>query len=202
MLVAIEGMTNAGKSTTCGAVAALLRSDGVPCVELKDLVVRDPISTRLKSITNPAGFADELDANTELMLYAGHLSRKAHLLSRVSADAPDAIVIADRWSLSVSAFFVHVRGLPPEVVAGVTAFASRGIEPDVTVFLDVSLSTTLERSALSPFSRKDIGLESYWTALRAGYLDGLKESPGRTEVFSSDREDPRTLARRIVRVVL
>jgi dTMP kinase len=62
------------------------------------------------------------------------------------------LVITDRFSLSSLAYQGHGRGLPLDEVRRICAFAAQGLEPDLTIVLDVPLEESESR-------RKDRGAD-------------------------------------------
>ena len=135
--VVLEGPEGAGKSTLAHALLARAREAGVPVTP-----VREPGGT-------PAGEAARrilldakhpVGAEAELFLV---LAARAELVRHVIRPALDAghLVLADRFELSTHAYQVAGRGLPADTVATANRLATGGLEPDLTLVLDVASGT-------------------------------------------------------------
>ena len=78
----------------------------------------------------------EIPAETELMLM---LAARAAFVRQVvrPALAQGGVVLADRFSLSTLAYQGYGRGLDLDQVRSLDAFARNGVEPDLTLLLDL-----------------------------------------------------------------
>jgi dTMP kinase len=129
----VEGPDGAGKSTLVAALAARLRAAGVDPV-----LVREPGGTpaaeHIRDAILEAG--GRFEPSTELLFIA---AARAHVVESIirPALAADRVVLSDRYALSTDAYQRAGRGLPAEVVRTVNACATGGLEPDLTVVLDV-----------------------------------------------------------------
>jgi dTMP kinase len=142
VFIALEGPEGAGKSTQVGLLAAWLSERG-----------RDPVVTREPGGT-PVGEAvrrvlleaDDITAAAELMLM---LAARASLVERVirPALAAGRVVVTDRFHLSTLAYQGYGRGLPLTEVEAMNRFATGGLEPDVTILLELDAATGAARQA-------------------------------------------------------
>lgn len=141
LFVVVEGPEGAGKSTLVRALAARLLAEGREVVP-----VREPGGTPVAEAARKVVLKspDEMTPEAELFLF--HAAR-ADLVARVIRPALEAgqIVLADRFALSTFAYQVAGRGLPQAAVAAVVALATGGLEPDLTLVLDVPLTVGRER---------------------------------------------------------
>ncbi len=130
----VEGPDGAGKSTLVSALAARLREAGI-----EPVLVREPGGTpaaeRIREAILEAG--GQFEAETELLFIA---AARAHVVESVirPALALDRVVLSDRYALSTDAYQGAGRGIPADVVHTVNACATRGLQPDLTIILDVS----------------------------------------------------------------
>ena len=133
LFVVLEGPEGSGKSTLTAPLADRMRACGVDPV-----VVREPGGTRAGEIAREALLDPEhpVSALTELFLF---LAARAELVSMVIAPALAAgrVVLSDRFVLSTDAYQMAGRGIPPEVVNPANRAASGGLEPDLTLILDL-----------------------------------------------------------------
>ncbi len=133
LFLVLEGPEGSGKSTLAVRLAERMRDCGVDPV-----VVREPGGTRAGEIARQALLDPDhpVSALTELFLY---LAARAELVSTVIAPALAAgrVVLSDRFVLSTEAYQMTGRGLTPDVVKPANAAASGGLEPDLTLILDL-----------------------------------------------------------------
>ena len=149
-LVVLEGIDGCGKSTQLQALAAWLPQSGLmpPGAEL--LVTREPGGTPLGQALRqlllhpPAGAAPHSTA--ELLLYAA--DRAQHVQQRLEpALAAGHWVLSDRYSGSTAAYQGHGRGLSLELIAQLEQIATGGLQPDLTLWLDLPLAEATRRRA-------------------------------------------------------
>lgn len=142
ILLVVDGPEGAGKSTQVARIGALLEGRGSEHVEL-----REPGGTalgdRIRSILlDPS---TEMTARAEAALF---MASRAELVSEVvrPALARGAVVTLDRFFLSTYAYQVHGRGLPEAQVREANALAVDGLVPDLTILLQLSFETGLQRA--------------------------------------------------------
>lgn len=132
VFIAIEGPEGAGKSTQVGLLADWLRGRG-----RDPLVTREPGGTPVaEEVRRVLLDSDRLSARTELLLM---LASRSTLVEEVIRPALDAgrVVVTDRFHLSTLAYQGYGRELPLDDVVRMNRFATGGLEPDLTVLLDV-----------------------------------------------------------------
>lgn len=131
----MEGVSGVGKSTCSRALRDALRERGQSVVLLDDLLATDEVALAIRSITHDVTDRYAVPAVEELLLYSARLARKASIVRRLHADKPGMVVVADRYSVSVLAYSVHVRGVAAPAALAVVALAARGVAADLTVLL-------------------------------------------------------------------
>jgi dTMP kinase len=164
----LEGPEGAGKSTLAAALTARARSTGSTVV-----AVREPGGTTAAE----AARAIVLDhthatgAEAELLLM---LAARADLVRKVIRPALEAgsLVIADRFDLSTRAYQVAGRGLPADLVAAANRVATGGLEPDLTLVLDVTPEVGRARQAAAGKVRDRMEAEGtdFHARVAAAYL--------------------------------
>lgn len=140
VFVAIEGPEGAGKSTQVGLLEEWLRSRGQD-----PLVTREPGGTPVaEEVRRILLESDRLSARTELLLM---LASRSALVEEVIRPALEAgrVVITDRFHLSTLAYQGYGRELPFDDVVRMNRFATGGLEPDLTVLLDVEPEVGVSR---------------------------------------------------------
>ena len=142
MFIVLEGAEGSGKSTQARLLGERLAAHGVAHV-----VTREPGGTSVgEEIRAILLHGADIPAETELLLM--NAARAVFVQDVVKpALARGDVVIADRFWLSSMAYQGHGRGLPLETVRDICSFAAQGVEPDVTIVLDVSQEISEQRRA-------------------------------------------------------
>jgi dTMP kinase len=138
VLITVEGLDGAGKTTL---IAGLSRSLGAT-------VLREPggveLSERIRALV--ADPALHVDPRAEALLYA---AARAQLVAEKLKPLLDdgTLVILDRFVDSSLAYQGGGRELGVEAIRSLNAFATHGVEPDVTLLLRIDPSVGLARIA-------------------------------------------------------
>jgi dTMP kinase len=162
--IVFEGGNGAGKSTLIALVADRLREIGAEVV-----TVREPGGTR-------AGERIRELLHQPLTHWAeafAFLLARAQLVSEVIRPALDrgATVLCDRFAASTLAYQGYARGLELAALRAANAAATDGLEPNLTVFLDIDPAAGLARKHGEGEAIRT-GLESleFHRRVREGYL--------------------------------
>uniref|UniRef100_UPI0028B1D0C2 dTMP kinase n=1 Tax=Carnobacterium sp. TaxID=48221 RepID=UPI0028B1D0C2 len=179
--ITIEGPDGAGKTSVIQALLPKLEQ------ALKQTIVatREPGGSRIAEeirelILNPEN--TEMDVRTEALLYAA--GRRQHLVEKIiPALEAGEIVICDRFVDSSLAYQGVARGIGVEQVAAINQFATDGLTPDMTLYLDVEADVGLARINKNKVNRQFDRLDqedlSFHQQVRSAYLDLLKQNPER-----------------------
>ena len=143
LFVAFEGVEGVGKSTQAQLLAQRIRSE----LNREAVLTREPGGTPLAEELRKLVLVnanEPIDARTEALIMAA--ARASHVSQLVLPSIRnECFVICDRFAGSYLAYQGYGRGLDLEVLKIVTHFASSGIEPDLTFFLDLDPRLALER---------------------------------------------------------
>ena len=167
-LIAFEGGEGSGKSTQAARLAerigAVLTREpgGTPLGEtLRDVVLHHPV--------------DNFDARAETLVMLA--ARAQHMAEVVGpAQNNNRTVICDRFSHSTLAYQGYGRGLDLADLRRMCSWASRGIWPDVVVFLDVSPEVGRARMA-RPADRLEGAGTEFHARVHAGFVEMAREDP-------------------------
>ena len=194
--ITLDGLDGSGKTLQQARLAAWLRDRGIDVV-----TCRDPGSTATGDAVR-AILLDRHDlalaATTEMLLY---MAARAQLVAEVVRPALErgSWVVSDRYLLANVVYQGHAGGLEPDVVRSVGAIATGGLAPDLTLLLDVDLTTAARRLA-RPLDRLERRGEDYRSRVRAGYLAEARNDPGRIVVVDAT-DGPDVVADRIRTIV-
>lgn len=142
LFIVFEGIEGSGKSTQARMLADALTTRGVPCV-----LTREPGGTPTgEAIREILLNGVEIPAAAELLLMCA--ARASHVTDVIRpALAAGAIVISDRYELSTFAYQGAGRTLDMADVRAVSRVATGGLEPDLTIVVDVPLEVGAARRA-------------------------------------------------------
>jgi dTMP kinase len=99
------------------------------------------------------------------------------------------IVVSDRYYDSTLAYQGYGRGLDLEMLRAITAFATGGLKPDLTLYLDIAPEEGLERRQANgeEWNRLDAETLDFHRRVRAGYMELIAREPARWAVIDAAR---------------
>ncbi len=191
LFVVFEGGDGVGKSTQVGLLADWARARGrevVVTFEPGDTAVGKEVR---RIVLDPA--TGDLAPRAEALLYAAD---KAHHVATVvtPALARGAIVICDRYVDSMIAYQGAGRVLNVREIAGVARWATEGLEPDLTVLLDLDPAEAV--ATKEDPDRLEAAGDDFHQRARQHFLALAQAEPERYLVLPA-RESRRVLANRI-----
>lgn len=150
--ITLEGIEGAGKSTLALALCDALQARGL-CVVLTREPGGTPLAERLRDIVLTRG-EERLSAEAEtLIMFA---SRAVHLDNLVRpALARGDWVICDRFTDATRAYQGGGRGVSAEFIEQLARTVHAGLEPDLTLLLDLPVEEGLRRAARRRADRGD-----------------------------------------------
>jgi dTMP kinase len=178
LFITIEGPDGAGKTSVVNELfprIQLIAKRGI-------VKTREPGGVKIaekirKIILDPRN--EEMDDRTEALLYAA--ARRQHLVEVIMpALNAGKIVICDRFVDSSLAYQGAGRRIGIPEIAKINEFATEGLKPDFTLYLDVDSDTGLKRIENSRHGEADrLEIESleFHQRVRHAYLKLAEEDP-------------------------
>ena len=186
MFVTFEGSEGSGKSTQIALLAGYLRGRGH-----RVLTTREPGGTRIGEQVRVClhDIANELMTSAaEVLLYS---ASRAQLVEEVirPALAQNKIVLSDRYADSTLAYQGYGRHLDLETLTTITQFATGGLRPDLSFFLDVDVREGLARRSTGgdELNRMDLQALAFYDRVREGYLEMILVEPDRWLIVDANR---------------
>lgn len=178
--VSLDGLDGTGKSTQCRLLADWLRGRGLAVTECTD-----PGGTAVGGVVRELllHHRAELALRCEALLF---MASRAQLVAEVIRPALDArrAVVCDRFTLANVVYQGHAGGLDPRQLGDLGRFATGGLEPDLTLVLDLAPEAALARRRRPPdrVESRDAG---YQARVREGFLAEARLRPGRIRVIDA-----------------
>ena len=186
MFITLEGPEGAGKTTQLRPLADFLRGCGYDVVTTREpggTAIGDQIRHVLHDTVNVA-----MSPTAEVLLYA---ASRAQLVAEViqPALAAGRVVLCDRYSDSTMAYQGYGRGLDRDALATLTAIATGGLRPDLTLLLDLDVERGLarRRDEGEEMNRLDLEAIEFHRRVRAGYLALAAAEPARWQIIDASR---------------
>ena len=181
MLITVEGLDGAGKTTLIAGLARALEDRGESV-----LVLREPggveVSERIRDLLADSGL--EIDPRAEALLYA---AARAQLVAEELRPLLErgTTVLLDRFVDSSLAYQGAGRRLGVEEIRALNAFGTGGLEPDRTLLLRIDPSAGLARIAGRPADRLEQAGSEFFSAVAAAYDELAAAEPERFVVIDA-----------------
>lgn len=189
--IVFEGGDGSGKSTQANSLLRRLRRRGI-----KALRTHEPGGTPLgQSLRRLLKSGEPMTPVSELMLFE---AARAQLVEQVIKPflSQGGVVIADRFTSSTMAYQGYGRGLDRELIERLNREATGGLEPDLTVLLDLPVETALARKGGGAADTFDDAPVDFHRKIRRGYSALSAADPGGWLVLDGQRP-PEELSRDI-----
>ena len=167
VFLSLEGMDGCGKTTQREALVEYLTKRGWDVA-----VTREPggddVAEKIRAIILDAANT-EMTAETEAYLYAA--SRAQNVRTRIlPALADGKAVVCDRFVDSSIAYQGGGRDLGEDCIAGLNRLATGGLEPDITVFLDLNPEESIRRRLVAGEpDRLEREKSAFWKRVYSAY---------------------------------
>jgi dTMP kinase len=188
LFITFEGPEGSGKTTQIERLRDYLEKEGHTV-----LATREPGGTNIGEqiraiLLNPQN-TEMLPASEALLFSAA----RAQIVSQVIRPhlAQGGIVLCDRYADSTLAYQGYGHGLDLEMLHTITALATEGLKPDLTVYLDIGVEEGLRRKLAAhkegqaEWNRLDQQEAAFHRRVREGYLQMAAREPDRWLVIDA-----------------
>jgi dTMP kinase len=183
MLLAFEGGEGAGKSTQARLLAIWLREQGFDVVSTHEPGATK-IGMRLRALLLDTAHTG-MSSRAEALMYAADRAEHVSAVIRPALER-GAIVVTDRYVDSSLAYQGAGRRLPVREIANLNKWATGGLDPDLTILLDLSPVAGLGRRERSA-DRLEAEPADFHQRVRAGFLALADAEPQRYLVLDATR---------------
>jgi dTMP kinase len=188
LFITFEGPDGSGKTTQAQLLYEYLQERGYPVFLTREpggTSIGDQIREVLHSLENT-----EMLPQTEILLYS---ASRAQLVGQIIRPhlARGEIVLCDRYADSTLAYQGYGHGLDLQVLQAITTFATGGLKPDLTIYLDIDVEEGLRRKLAAhrdreaEWNRMDQQELAFHRRVRKGYLQMAAAEPERWVVIGA-----------------
>lgn len=168
----LEGIDGCGKTTQLEALAAWLPGSGLLPPGARLLTTREPGGTglgrALRELLLHAPAPQAPCPEAELLLYAADRAQHVQTVILPALQAGDW-VLSDRYAGSTAAYQGHGRGLDRGLIAQLEAIATAGLQPDLTLWLELPLEQSLLRRRQRQADRIEAAGTAFLARVAAGF---------------------------------
>lgn len=183
--ITVEGPDGAGKTTQAESLADHLRQRG-----LDVLLTREPGGTwlgeRLRDLLLArTGSTAATDPLTDALLF--NAARRQLVVEVIRpALATGRTVVCARYADSTLAYQGYGAGVPLDRLSALASVATDGLQPDLTVLLDLPVEAGLRRKAPGDVTRFEAEFDvEFHRRVRDGFLALAAASPGRFAIVDA-----------------
>ncbi|GAB4545382.1 MAG: dTMP kinase [Anaerolineae bacterium] len=197
LFITFEGPDGSGKTTQIELLAERLRALGHDV-----LITREPggtpIGDQIRAVVHDVKNV-EMTRQTEFLLYSASRAQLVRQVIRPHLER-GGTVLCDRFADSSMAYQGYGRQLDLETIDYITRFATGGLVPDLTIYLDLPVEVGLQRKQAAhtsqggEWNRLDQQTLDFHQRVRQGYLNMAKAEPGRWLVVDATQSIPDTQA--------
>ena len=197
MFITFEGIDGCGKTTQIKFLAEYLDQKGI-----KNVMLREPggvkISEEIRTLLLDAH--EKIEPITELMLFSAARAQLVETLLKPKL-AAGISVLCDRFYDSTTAYQGFGRGLDVAMIDNINKAATGGLEPDLTIFLDISVAESKNRTCRQIADRIEQSGDNFFERVRAGFIALSEKYPNRVKRINVEGEDVESVRNQIVVVV-
>ena len=180
MFITFEGIEHCGKTTQSRLIADRLRNTRRSVVLTRE-PGGTPFGTAIRELVLQPS-TDPIDTTAELLLFAA--DRAQHVRTLIQPALADGkVVISDRFHDSTRAYQGYGRGIDMDTIDRAISLATGGLEPDLTILMDVDVETSRARAEAND-DRIEQDSNAFFDRVRHGFLEIARNSASRIIVVN------------------
>ena len=195
--ITFEGSEGCGKSTQSCMLYEYLKAKGKRVIYLREPGATK-ISEKIRDILLDAK-NQKMRQECEMLLY---MAARAQIVGEIIKPAllKGKIVICDRFLDSTLAYQGYGLGMDKDFIKSVGRFATEGIKPDLTIFLDLPVKIGLKHRK-DASDRIELRPVTYHERVRNGYLKLAASEPERIKIVKveTDKNTTQSKIREVVK---
>ena len=190
--IVFEGIEGSGKSYLSKKLYKKIKKMGLPAI-----LTREPGGTKAAEVIRKIILKDyfrsspkeEFDRYTDTLLYLA--ARNEHIVNKIRpAISKKKIVICDRFIDSTFAYQVFGKGVKKQLIDSVHKYILRGIKPNLTFVLKVTMSKALSRlKKRKKKNRYDKFSKKFYMNAQKGFVKIAKRNRNRYYVFDNSKDN-------------
>lgn len=180
LFITLEGIDGVGKSTQASILEEYLRNQGHSVLHTFE-PGGTAVGSRIRAMLLDPDHG-ELHSMTEILLYAADRAQHVNEIM-LPALKKGKIVLCERFIDSSVAYQGYGLGMEIEAIKAINYWASGGVKPDVTVYLDGDPREFLSKTKGDRIERRTL---DYYARVRNGFLSIAAEEPERVKVVSAE----------------
>jgi len=206
MFITFEGIEGSGKTTQIELLVPVLQASGYHCVFTREPGATE-IGNKIRAILLDATHTNMLPL-TELLLYEADRAQHVHEVIKPALTA-NKVVVSDRFFDATTVYQGYARGYDLNLIQQIHRIVLGGLQPDLTLVLDLPVQEGLER-AWQRINSQSGGLSedrfekeaiAFHERVRQGYLTLANHEPERFRLIDASR-DGQTVHKEITDIVL
>ena len=184
--ITLEGGEGVGKTTNVPFIKSYLEGQGVDVV-----ITREPggtaLAEKIRSLLLASGDEQITDQSELLMVFAARSQHINHVIK--PALAQGRWVLCDRFTDATYAYQGGGRGIPLDAIAWLETFVQADLRPDLTLLLDVPITTGMSRvkNRGGEMDRFESEREHFFGRVRDNYIFRAQQHSGRIKVVKADQ---------------
>ncbi len=184
MFITFEGSDGSGKSTQIHLLEDYLRKNGQD-VQLTREPGGTDIGEGIRQVLLDMEH-EKMHARTETLLFN---AARAQLIEQEIRPALSGgkVVLCDRFADSTVAYQGYGREQNIEELKRLISFATGGLSPDLTLYLDLPPEEGIRRKLADYQNRLDVQGLSFYRRVEAGYREMIAQEPQRWVVINAGR---------------
>jgi dTMP kinase len=202
VFITLEGGDGSGKTTQAERLQDWLAGEGRTVLRTREPGGTD-VGVEVREIV--LHHRGDITPRAEALLYAADRAHHVATVVRPALERGD-VVIQDRYIDSSVAYQGAGRVLDPGAVRGLSEWATEGLQPDLTVLLDLDAAAARGRldAARTRYDRLEAEASEFHDRVRAAYLELAAAEPERFLVVDAGRpvdEIAGTIRSRVARLL-